>query len=536
MANERILIVDDNPQILSLCSRILGAEGYDVGSASRGEDALARLNGGGFDLLLTDIRLPGHSGLEVAGKLHARGLDLTVVTMTGYSSMEMAIQALSLGVDEFIVKPFTPDDLRNTISRALEKSRLRRENARLRALLPLFENTRAFVGASTLEMLNTRIVEAIVKTIPAETIALLEISREGDSLKLAAACGKELDSHVGETILLGSPYAHRLTELSQVQVWKKEEVVGLPFDLEVPVGAAIVCTPLLSRDKQIGFLLAVVGADYARSDLEALAIVAGQAAVALENAQLIAEISTAYTELRELDRLKSEFINIVGHELRTPLSVLMGYALIMVEELTGSARERMQHIVANSERLRRIVDEMLSLRYLETGQAELQLETFDVVEALEAVVEAYRPLAEQRDQPLTLRVLGNPGKITADRAMVDLTLGNVIANAIKFSPRSSSIRVEGSGDANEISFVVRDQGPGVPASERERIFQRFYQVENSLTREHGGLGLGLAITRNMVRAHDGKIWVESEAGKGSAFHVILPRRAEAKPVRVTRSN
>lgn len=144
MATERVLVVDDDAAILTLCHRILEADGYEVVDAKRGEDALAKLEAETFDLLLTDIRLPGLNGLEVTQRLRERGIELTVVTMTGYSNMEMAIQALSLGVDEFIVKPFTPESLRVHVARALEKTRLRRENTRSRTLLPLLETAQAF--------------------------------------------------------------------------------------------------------------------------------------------------------------------------------------------------------------------------------------------------------------------------------------------------------------------------------------------------------------------------------------------------------
>src|SRR5919199_3326562 len=189
MPHERILIVDDDAAILTLCRRILEAEGYSVVTTNRSDEALSKLDSDAFDLLLTDIRLPGLTGLEVTRRLRARDHDLGIVTMTGYSNMEMAIQALSLGVDEFIVKPFTPDSLRITVAHALEKSRLRRENTRLRALLPLVENSRAFAAAQSREELKQQIVEAAAKTIDADHIALILVGELEQSLYLAAARG-----------------------------------------------------------------------------------------------------------------------------------------------------------------------------------------------------------------------------------------------------------------------------------------------------------------------------------------------------------
>jgi signal transduction histidine kinase len=303
----------------------------------------------------------------------------------------------------------------------------------------------------------------------------------------------------------------------------------LPFDLRASSKQVVVVGPLVARDKNFGFLIAVAnrpGGAFAASDAEAMGIVAGQAVAALDNVRLIEEISAAYRELQSLDRLKSEFINIAAHELRTPLAVLMGYALLMVDEMTGTEHEQMQYIISNAERLRRVVDDMLSLRYLETGQAELRLEELMVADAVRAVVGAYKSLADEKQQRLELHLSENLGLIRADRAMLDLMLGNLLSNAIKFGPPNSEIVVRAHGDEKQVSFSVRDHGKGVPPSEHERIFARFYQIENSLTRQHGGLGLGLAMTREMVRAHQGRIWLESSPGEGSTFHITLPRRME----------
>jgi signal transduction histidine kinase len=482
---------------------------------------------------LTDIRLPGLTGLEVTRRLRTRDHDLGIVTMTGYSNMEMAIQALSLGVDEFIVKPFTPDSLRITVAHALEKSRLRRENTRLRALLPLVENSRAFAAAQSREELKQQIVEAAAKTIGADHIALVLVGELEQSLYLAAARGPEFESRLGQSVPINAVGARWLFQRYDVQVWRgPDSVSSLPFELGLRSAQWVVCAPLIGREKHLGFLLAVAStktADVPTSDSEAIGIVAGQAAAALENARLMEEISRAYYNLKDLDHLKSEFINIAAHELRTPLSILMAYAFMMVDRLEGEDREQMQAIIDNADRLRRIVDAMLSLRYLETGEAELRLESFAVAEAIMAVTEAYRPQAEDRTQSLQVRVEDGLGTILADRAMVELMLGNLLSNAIKFSPRESLIEVEAFSRDAEVVMVVHDSGVGVPPAERERIFQPFYQVEPSLTRQHGGLGLGLTLTREMAHAHNGRIWIESEPDQGSAFFIALPRHPLLMP-------
>jgi signal transduction histidine kinase len=527
MENEKVLIVEDDAAIRSLCGRLLESEGFQVITTGNGEEGLRKLADDDFDLLLTDIRLPGMTGLEIVRRARERGLDLPVVVMTGYSSLETAIQALSLGVDEFIIKPFAMDALRRTISHALEKTRLRHENARLRALMPLFENSRDFVTATTREQLRARVVEAVAKTIPAEAVTLLECDAESQVLTLVAACGGEFAGRIGETIALDAPAARLLTEMDQVQVWRGAQAAPAPLALGAGADAIVIGASLTSRGHALGFLVgrALPGTAFTVSDAEALTIVAGQAAAALEKARLIEELQSANRDLEELDQLKSEFINVAAHELRTPLSVLLSHTLTLSEQLQGAEREQLEYILTNAERLRHSVENMFSLRLLDAGQAELDLESFDVGEALYAVVEAYRGLASQREQEVTVELPDELGPVIADRALFELMVGNLLSNAIKFSPRGGPVGVRAWGDANQVTFVVRDQGRGLTAVAQKKIFERFHQAGDALTREEGRLGLGLAITRGVVRAHRGKIWVESEPGKGSAFYISLPRHS-----------
>lgn len=529
MPTEHLLLVDDDPAILTLCRRILEPDGYSVVEVKRGEDALNRLASEPFDLVLTDIRLPGMTGLEVAQRLRTRDPDVTIITMTGYSNMEMAIQALSLGVDEFIVKPFTPDSLRLTVSRALEKARLRRENLRLRALLPVVAAMKSFATMRTREQLYTLMLDSIAQVVPAEGIAVLVTENQSSVASVVAARGAPFKGLCDTSYLKTDlPHADWLFA-GDVKVWREREQRLLPF--EVPVDHSVLCAPLLNQDETLGCVLALAAdprRGFLQGDAEAVGIVARQAAAALANVDLLQQISRAYVNARELERLKSEFINIAGHELRTPLAILIGYASLIRDQTTGSLREYAGEVLINGERLRRIAEDMLSLKYLESGQVDLRLEPCMVQDVVRQVVNAYRGMANERDQTIETHIAPETGELSADRAMLDLMLGNLISNAIKFSPRHSSIRLEASGDPDEVTLCIRDQGKGIKAEHRDKIFDAFYQVGDSLTRDEGGLGLGLTLTRDMVRAHGGKIWVESEQSRGSTFYITLPRSPQAE--------
>lgn len=523
MPTERVLVVDDDPAILMLCHRILETDGYHVVDAKRGEEALAKLEAESFDLLLTDIRLPGLNGLDVTQRLRERGLELTVVTMTGYSNMEMAIQALTLGVDEFIVKPFTPDTLRVHVARALEKQRLRRENVRLRTLVPLLATAQSLAAARNREQVYSELFQAIHRLLATDEFAFLAANSSSANLTVVAAQGARLyglrDSLIFESQL---PFEGAAAPDS-VQIWNEAEQKR--FFAAFDELCWMIAAPLRAHDKTLGVLLTVVSAAPSQSDIEALHLITSQAAAALELVDLLGEISRAYVNTRELERLKSEFINIAGHELRTPLAIVLGYANMLRDQLSGDLYGFAEQVVLNAERLQHVADDMLNLKYLEGGQVDLRLEQCAVDQVVREVTNAYRPMASERQQSIELAITEPAGNITADRAMLDLMLGSLLSNAIKFSPPNSRVRVGARGDAKQITLYVCDEGSGLSTDQAAHVFDAFYQVDGSLTRKEGGLGLGLTIAREMVNAHRGKIWVESDNEKGSSFYISLPRDA-----------
>ena len=163
MPSEKIMIVDDEADVLDLCSRVLKFDGYQVETASNGYEAIETAQQEHFDLLLTDIKMPGMDGLEIAQTLKKSYPHLICVTMTGYSTIDMVIEALKLGVDEFITKPFTPKELSKVIAKALETERLRKENFRLHSLIPLFELNRTLMGTVDVDRLLNRLLEIAQK-------------------------------------------------------------------------------------------------------------------------------------------------------------------------------------------------------------------------------------------------------------------------------------------------------------------------------------------------------------------------------------
>ena len=535
MAGESILVIDDEPEVLDLCTRILELKGYEVKGVLNGHEAIEAAREEKFDLVLTDIKMPGLDGLETVQAIRQIDPGIVGVIMTGYGTMETAIKALRMGMEDFIVKPFSPDQLSEVIASALEKELLQRENVRLRALIPFYELSKAFMTVTNLQGLLNEIVQVSCQETGADRASLMLLSEDDETLTIEAAIGLPQEVVRDTAIKLGEGIAGRVARQGEPLVLDgsvppDEELQKLMKQDEI---SSAICMPLVVRDELIGVLnLSKLGDDaslFTQSDVELISVLAGQAAIAIKNAHLFEEIQRAYRELKRLDELKSEFINIAAHELRTPLAILLGYAALLEEKADDTAQKYLQIIVHNAMRLKKLVTDMVNLRYLEAGQMELQLQELRLSDVVDLVVEDLGFLAEEKGQELIIEMAHDLPPIWADKGKLHLILSNLVSNAIKFTPEGGDIKVEALVEEDELKVAVKDTGIGIPDEEYERIFHRFYQIEDSLRRQHQGLGLGLSIVRGLIELHQGRIWLESQVGKGSTFYFTISRHLIPQP-------
>lgn len=527
MAGELVLIADDEPDILDLARYTLEMEGYRVQTVSDGQQAVELCQEHHFDLLLTDIKMPRLGGLAAFQQIREMSPTIVGVTMTGYGTMNTAIQALKIGFADFVVKPFTPDELAEAVGRALDKERLRRENVRLRALIPLFELSRAFVTTTDLPTLLRQVVQTGLRETQAEYAICLLIASD-DTFEVAATAGQAPPTATEENFARLADWVRRTGQSLVLDT--SEGMQSFAPNAGIHAVGSLLALPLISKDEVIGVLImekAPGVPPFSESEAELLGVLAGQAAVAIENARLFREIERAYGELKQIDYLKSEFINIAAHELRTPLSLVLGYAGLLEGTLPPPHDEYLQSILDNGMRLQTIVDDMLNLRYLEIQQVDLTPQRLALRETVEAAVAAFRPMADSKQVSLDITIPTELAVIEADPQKLELILGNLLSNAIKYSPPGGIVSITAepltTTATDEVVIAIGDSGPGVPLPERAKIFERFYQTEASLTRRHGGLGLGLAIVRGLVELHGGRVWVEDHPGGGSLFKFTIPR-------------
>lgn len=517
MAREQILIVDDEMDVLDLCKRILISQGYKVDSARNGYEAIDIARNNKFDLLLTDIKMPGMSGLEIAQQLKDFDPSIICVTMTGFSTMDMAINALKLGIDEFILKPFTPKELSAAIAKALDKERLRQENSRLRSLIPLFELNKTLMSTVDEDSLLSRVLQ-IVQNETNASFAGIHLIQDGKITQSFHSYPTESQVEASEKLSCGLLENDDLTVQALYKTHPDHHTMLSDLHAE-----SVLVAPIKSQNSTLGVLiLSQQENHFAPGDSELLSVLCGQAGVALENARLFTEIQEAYQQLKMLDHMKSEFINIAAHELRTPLAILMGYATVLEEDSPDGQREYVANITRNAMRLRSLIDDMLYLQYLESGVVKLSHEKINLQEFAQGLTKEMALMVKEKDLEVQVDIPVDFPEMIVDRKKLDLILVNLLHNAVKFTPANGHISLTAQANGNRTTISVKNTGKPIPADSIERVFDRFYQAENTLTREHGGAGLGLAIVRGMVDVCGGKIWVESSAKTGTTFNVDLP--------------
>ncbi len=284
--------------------------------------------------------------------------------------------------------------------------------------------------------------------------------------------------------------------------------------------------PLISKDRVIGVLEAINKRNppWTADDTNYLEILAAQAAVAIETAQLVAALQKANQELNHLDEMKNEFIAIASHELRTPLSIILGYASFLEETPDAIVSQNAAKVVESALQLRRIIEDLTNLRYLESRAMDLHLDTVNLEEFMHDTLREPATLGEAKGHQFHLVLPTTPCYVMIDRARMNMALTNVINNAVRFTESQGEIVVKAEAHPNnrEVWVTVTDNGVGIPRDQLERIFEKFYQVEDHMTRTVGGLGIGLSIARALVEAHGGRLWATSAGiGQGAVFTLTM---------------
>jgi signal transduction histidine kinase len=261
---------------------------------------------------------------------------------------------------------------------------------------------------------------------------------------------------------------------------------------------------------------------FTKQQQRALTTLASQSSVAIEYAKLLEETKKAYEELKTLDVLKSNIISNVSHELRTPITMIMGALELAREEKDPIERDKYLRIALEAIRRQdRIVENLVEAARIERMGIKLTLEEIDIETLITLAVAEFKPRAVKKALELRAEVEGSP-RVIGDYIHLSRVLANLLDNAVKFNREGGRITVTARRRDGEVLVCVADTGIGIPRGELERVFDRFYQVDSSTSRPYGGMGMGLAVAKEIVEAHEGRIWAESRLGEGSKFYFTLP--------------
>jgi PAS domain S-box-containing protein len=398
------------------------------------------------------------------------------------------------------------------------------------------------VATAAMLMRRTRRLAEVNRALEAEVAeralardAIARLSRQNELILESAAEGIYGIDPQGYTLFL-NPAASRMLGRAA------DDVIGRPFEAVLGMGAAGAGGEAVNPVRATlasGEGREVKDASFRRADGTSFPVEYASTAM-LEEGRITGAVVTFrdVTERREVERLKDEFVSVVSHELRTPLTSIRGSLGLLaagkVGEMPEKGRRMLEIAVQNTDRLVRLINDILDIERIESGQVTMELRRVDAAELAHQAVDVMAAMAEKAGVSLYAWAEGQPLEADPDRILQVLT--NLLSNAVKFSPPGGEVVLTVDREGDEVVFRVRDGGRGIPADRLESIFERFQQVDSSDAREKGGTGLGLAICRSIVQQHGGEIRVESTPGVGSTFTFTLSAGAPPAPRRVESEN
>ncbi len=525
MSDGRILVVDDEPGISQLCERLLARAGFEVETTNDPRAGLARLQNAGFDLLLADIRMPGLDGFAVMEAGQRAQPDLAVVIMTGFGTLETAMQALHQGADGLILKPFEQgSELVKTVRAALKERQQKTENARLRAIRPLLGMAETLFSETEPERLHTLVLDAVGQHLASPHAALYQRKAGEASLQRVAGRGRSLPEDYSRAA--AGPVGR--ADHWNIPIWVFCEGPGEP-DLQQAVAAAglgaALCMPV---GRAGGGLVLLAGRDpgepnFQLADLELFGILARQADAALENARLVAELRARAQQIEAQQRAltQAEKMAAVGrltasiaHEVNNPLQSVQN-CLHLASRPELSAAERADYFRMAEEELDRLMQTVQRmLDYYRPGAIDRKATSIpETLEKTLALLE--RQLAEGNVKTrLTLPDDLPPALAVANQ--LQQVFFNLTLNALEAMPEGGELKISATREADQVVIRFRDTGRGIPAAQREQIFEPFVSAKE------GGSGLGLSVSYGILTAHGGTLELEPVKGKGACFRVSLP--------------
>ncbi|MCE1248637.1 MAG: response regulator [Firmicutes bacterium] len=561
----KILLAEDNDTIRKLLKRLLETDGYTVTAVDNGLDARKKLVDEKFDMVLSDILMPGIDGIELLKEVRNEFGDIPVILITGNQSLENAKEAIHWGAFDYITKPFTDiGDVLRAVSRAVTKSHLQKEkenlineldrknthlknvirdldrnNARLDLLVYdlewIIRLSRLITSEIQVEDIIERMTEGIYEIFKVSAWGVLLYDERESFLKIYKA--SPLPESIHKNLLhmaIKDFYIHSKVKLNT------EDIKAVIKEKQVSTEAVAITQNqyqsalLRTGDKVHGiiFVYADIKSEFTQSKNHTLSVIAGQLSIAIENAKLIEKLKHTNKELKELSDFKDEMVGIAAHDLRSPLSAMLlsagllkNFADKMNEE---EKKEALDGIVVKAKHMMSLLEQILDISVIESGNLILKKKQTSIRGILEHHYNQVAPYARSKNIELECDLDGLEAEAEVDVDKMGEVIDNLLTNAVKYTPSGGKVRMEAKFDDSSVEVCVRDSGVGIKETEKAKLFKKFSRTSSKPTGGETSTGLGLAIAKKIVDLHEGRIWVESEYGKGSSFYFTIPLMKKSK--------
>jgi signal transduction histidine kinase/DNA-binding response OmpR family regulator len=548
-----ILIVDDRLDKRVVFRTILEELDQNIVTASSGEEALRWLLDNDCAVILLDVNMPGMDGLETAELIRSRrkSAHTPIIFITAFADEMHTARGYSLGAVDYILSPVVPNILRSKVKALVQLHRLnaelkKRSDERValvkeqaaRTMAEEQQRRTSFLAEATQAMASSLDIETILKSASGllvpfiadfSAVVLAGDDRAVRARRTAAVAG--WDQYLGPH----RPSFEAVLEEQQSRVMSRGlhcvcDRLATPADGDSPDDpppGEIHAFPLITRGKVRGALLLALGPSGRRlagADLSLADSLAGRAAASLDNCLL-------YEEIQNADRRKNEFLATLSHELRNPLAPMRAalHMLRVADDVdSAKAKSLLDTMDRQVAQMSRLVEDLLDISRITRGVIELRRGPVDVAAEIRHALESCAGPLETGRHRVTVRMPEEPLKVIADPVRLQQILENLILNAVKYTESGGQIEVSAEAELSDVVIRVRDNGIGIPPDKLAQIWDLFVQVDESPERTRKGLGIGLALVRDLVKRHGGSVDATSEGlGRGSTFSVRLPRAARA---------
>jgi len=511
----RLLVVDDEARQMEALCRTLTPEGYDVTGFSVPEEALAALREQSFDVLLTDLMMPGIDGLALLGAALEIDPDLVGIMMTGQGTVTTAVDAMKIGALDYILKPFNLTAIRPVLARAIDMRRLRLDNIRLREAVSVYEVSNAIAHSLDSEAVLARVADAALEQSNAGEIGVYLAHASGSELRLVASRSNEGEPRLPAFLSMADPL---VAAALQARDGRRGPAEGADSGA-APAALSAWQHPIamVVDARLIGLLLCRVSTPQRpmpAGQIKSLSVLAGTAATALEASMLLEHLRRSNDDLRK-------FAWAASHDLQEPLRDIALHTQLLERRVKALDPESSALAHAAADGARRILRLVQELRtFVEAGHVSVDGgATADGNAALDrALTDLHAAIADtqagiDRGQLPVVRMR------EGDLAEV---FRRLLDNAIKFRRPGSAPRIEVAATADNGHWVlsVGDAGIGIDPGDHAQIFELFQRVNRR--EDYDGIGMGLPVCRRLVEAYGGRVWVESRAGEGARFFISLP--------------